>query len=68
MEKKATTRQIALKLATNRQRNALNARETISPKNAINPILAECVAKKDTSPRIVLGPRLIALLKRMARM
>merc|ERR1712029_486493 len=50
-----------------RRRVALNAVETILPKNAINPILAECVAKKDTSPRIVLGPRLIALLKRMAR-
>merc|ERR1712025_866926 len=50
-----------------RRRVVLNAVETILPKNAINPILAECVAKKDTSPRIVLAPRLIALLKRMAQ-
>merc|ERR1712241_676537 len=56
-----------VEILAKRRRVALNAVETILPKNAINPILAECVAKKDTSPRIVLGPRLIALLKRMAR-
>merc|ERR1711982_14278 len=55
-----------VEILAKRRRVALNAVETILPKNAINPILAECVAKKDTSPRIVLGPRLIAL-KRMAR-